>query len=314
MAFMTKTHRKSNITDNQKYSDFLSIQYLPVWLAIGLLWLLTRLPFPILLSVGRIIGRLAFVAAKKRRHICEVNIKLCFPSLSDKERGEMTKKVFVSYGQGLVESAYSWLGNVEKLRNQVTFKGLEHVYKAQAEGKGILMVGGHFAILDFAGGLLGLEQSYHVVQRDHDNPLFNYFMTSSRKRHAAACIARKDLRGMVRALKKGDIVWYAPDQDSGRKNSVFVPFFNVPTATITGTSGLALLSKAVVIPVFYYRDEQGHYHIEFSAPLNIPSGNEEHDAIQFNQWLESKIREQPEQYFWLHKRFKTRPMGDPSFY
>ena len=176
------------------------------------------------------------------------------------------------------------------------------------------MVGGHFAFLDFAGGLLGLEQTYHVVQRDHDNPLFNYFMTTSRNRHATACIARKDLRGMVRALKKGDIVWYAPDQDSGRKNSVFVPFFDIPTATITGTSGLASLSKAVVIPVFYYRDTKGQYHIEFSAPLAIPSGNDEQDAEQFNQWLESKVREQPEQYFWLHKRFKTRPVGDNSFY
>jgi len=311
---MTNNHRKSNITEHQKYSDFLSIRYLPVWLVIGFLWLLTRLPFPILLSLGRAIGRIAYHVAKKRRHVCEVNIKLCFPERSDQARKIMTKKIFISYGQGLVESAYSWLGNVEKLSSKVTFKGLEHVSQAQKDKRGILMVGGHFAILDFAGGLLGLEQAYHIVQRDHDNPLFNYFMTTSRNRHAKACIARKDLRGMVRALKEGDTVWYAPDQDSGRKNSVFVPFFNIPTATITGTSGLASLSGAAVIPVFYYRDDQGHYHIEFSAPLEIPTGNVEQDAIQFNQWLETRILEQPEQYFWLHKRFKTRPVGEPSFY
>lgn len=311
---MATNHRQSNRIDNLSYRQFIRLGYLPLWCLLGLFWLLTRLPFSVLLVLGRGIGRLAHRVLTRRRHICATNIALCFPHLSAEQQNALVKKTFVSFGQGIMESAYAWSRDTTKLAGLTTISGLEHIAEAQQAGKGVLLVGGHFALIDLASGLLGNVQDFYAVQRDHDNPLFNLWMTKARLKSAKGCVARKDLRGMLQVLKSGEVLWYAPDQDYGRRDSVFIPFFNVATATITGTSRLAKMTHAVVVPVAFYRKSDGHYCIELSAPLAIPSDDHAADALVFNQWLEQQIERFPEQYLWLHKRFKTRPEGEASLY
>lgn len=312
---MKLSQRNSAITEQQRYSQFLHPKYWSTWLMLAGLWLLTRLPFSMQMWIGRMLGRLSYWLVKSRRHICEVNIRLCFPEKTSQEQQQLVKQTFISYGQGMMETAMSWFRNNKGFADRVTFVGQEHMQQALDSGHGVLMIGGHFSTLDFGGALMGLEYEYDIVHRYLDNPLFNLFMNRTRSRYVNNAIARKDVRGMIKALRKGHILWYAPDQDYGRRDSVFVPFMGVSTATITGTSRLAQMGKAKVVPVVYTRNPDNRtYQIEFKPPLNIPSGDDVEDARLFNQWLEEQVRKYPDQYLWLHKRFKTRPEGEASVY
>lgn len=312
---MPLDNRNSEIAYQQSYSEFLHPKYWPTWGVIASLWMLTRLPYGWQMAIGRLLGKLSYRLLKSRRHVAEVNIRLCFPEKSPAEQTKLVKDVFLSYGQGLMETAMSWCRSNRMFADKVEFHGCEHLDKALAEGNGILMIGGHFTILDLAGALMGLKYQYDIVHRHNDNPLFNLFMTRSRSGYVNYCVARKDVRGMIRSLRDGRILWYAPDQDYGRKESIFVPFMGVQTATITATSRLAKAGKAVVIPTTFVRlpDNQG-YRIDYYPPLDIPTGDDAQDAIFFNQWLEQQVRKYPDQYLWLHKRFKTRPEGEPGVY
>lgn len=305
--------RNSAIVQQQKYSDFLAPQYWSVWLGIVAMWLIARLPYAAQMALGNILGAVIYRLAKSRRSVCEVNLKRCFPELSVIERQALVKKTFKSYAQGTVETAMAWVRPNQWFAKRVDFSGLEHLSAAAERGQGVLLVGAHFAMLDLAGALLGLKLDFDFVQRPHNNKLFNLFMTRSRERFMNTCVANKDTRGMLRVLKKGRVLWYAPDQDYGRKASVFVPFFGVSTATVTATSKLAAMAKAAVIPISYVRDN-GRYKVTIHSPLDIPSGDEIQDAASFNSWLEGIVRKYPEQYLWLHKRFKTRPEGEAKFY
>ena len=194
--------------------------------------------------------------------------------------------------------------------------GLEHIQQAEANKQGILLLGGHYAILDLAGALTAPHLSnLDTVHREHNNPLLNAIQTQSRLRFCSQTLSRFDIRGVIRNLRKGRTVWYAPDQDYGRKNSVFAPFFGVPAASLVSTAKIARISKAAVIPISYFRESDGSYHIYFSPALeDFPSDDEVSDATRINQIIEREIRRHPAQYLWLHRRFKTRPKGEASVY
>lgn len=305
----------SHVTDRYQYSDFLAPRYWGSWLFIGMMHLLGRLPAGARIGLARVLTPVTLKVAASRRRVAERNLALCFPEKTDEQRQYLLRETFFANLLGLLETARAWVGPLAPLQHHVRWEGLEHLDAARDAGQGVLMVGGHFAILDLAGGLFGLIRDYDLVYRKHDDPLLNYFMTRSRERFCGNTLARKDMRGMIRSLKSGRIVWYAPDQDYGRKASTFVPFFNIPTATVTMTSKLAKVTNARVIPVFFYREASNRdYVARFGPPLPIPSGDEDADAAAFNAWLETCVRERPEQYLWLHKRFKTRPEAEPSFY
>lgn len=307
--------RDSRVTDRFRYRNFLAPRYWGAWLFIGFMHCIGRLSESGRMRVARWLTPVLMVAVRSRRHVADRNLKLCFPELSEAEHRNLLKRSFFSYILGMLETARSWVKPMEPMRNNVRWEGLEHLDAAQQQGKGVLLVGGHFTILDMAGALFGLIREYDLIYRKHDNELLNYFMTRSRERWCSRSIARRDMRGLIRSLREGRIVWYAPDQDYGRKASTFVPFFNIPTATVTMTTKLAKSSGAAVVPVFFYRDQDpSRYVARFEPALPIPSGDEDADARVFNEWLEAKVREQPEQYLWLHKRFKTRPQGEPSVY
>ncbi|MAM57633.1 MAG: lipid A biosynthesis acyltransferase [Salinicola sp.] len=291
-------------------------RYWGAWLGIGLMRAGALLPWRLKLALGRGIGLLTWKLAKRRRHITDTNLALCFPELDDRQRAELVRKTFVANGIGILETATGWCRDPEHLRHRVTFRGTEHMERAMARGKGALIIGIHFSTLDLGGALHSLFFPADVVYRPHDNPVFEDFMTRARRGIFGAAIDRHDLRGVVRRIKAGHAVWYSPDQDFGREASVFAPFFGVPAASIKLTAKIARMTGAPVMPLMFHRNPDNRtYTLEYLPPLeNFPSGDDVADAAQVNAFIEQAIRRHPEQYLWLHRRFKTRPPGDSSFY
>ncbi|MET0356116.1 MAG: lipid A biosynthesis acyltransferase, partial [Cellvibrio sp.] len=220
-----------------------------------------------------------------------------------------------SAGKAIVESALALWGPVSKLKNRYTITGLEHIEAAQARGQGVLMVGCHFTTLDIAGRMLAFHVKYDMLYRKDPNPLLAYKLVSAREGFAGSAIIKSDTRQLIRNLRQGNVVWYAPDQDFGPRHSVFAPFFGVQTATVVGTARIAKMGQAAVISFFHYRDENNHYRIEIGPPLeNFPTGDDVADATRINHMIETAVAKQPEQYLWVHRRFKTRPPGEPDVY
>ncbi len=292
--------------------EFRSPRYWPTWAGIGLLWLSARMPYPVQLGIGRSIGWLMYLFGRDRRHITAVNLRLCFPELSPEHRSQLVCKTFMSNGIGLIETAQAWFRGPEALRDRVELQGRENLDKALEQGKGAILLGAHFTTLDLGGALLSLYQDIDVMYRRHKNPLFDAVMKRGREKLYGAAFERKEVRGVLRSLKKNRAVWYAPDQDYGAKHSVFAPLFGISAATITGTTRFAQMSGAPVVPFSHFRKEDGSGYILRIHPAleNFPTGDEVEDATRVNRWLEQEIRTHPDQYMWLHRRFKTRPPGE----
>ncbi|WP_110643830.1 LpxL/LpxP family Kdo(2)-lipid IV(A) lauroyl/palmitoleoyl acyltransferase [Salinicola sp. CPA57] len=291
-------------------------RYWGAWLGIGLMRTGAMLPWRLKLALGRGFGLLTWKLARRRRHITDTNLSLCFPELDGQQRAELVKKTFIANGIGVLETATGWCRDPEHLRHRVTFRGTEHMERAMAQGKGALIIGIHFSTLDLGGALHSLFFPADVVYRPHDNPVFEDFMTRARRNIFGAAIDRHDLRGVVRRIKSGHAVWYSPDQDFGREVSVFAPFFGVSAASIKLTAKIARMTGAPVMPLMFHRNPDDRtYTLEYLPPLeNYPSGDDVADAAQVNAFIEQAIRRRPEQYLWLHRRFKTRPPGEESFY
>jgi KDO2-lipid IV(A) lauroyltransferase len=291
--------------------QFIAPRYWLTWVALGLMWLVAHLPFPLQIRMGQLLGLLSYYFAGERRHVCEVNLRLCFPQLSQSEQRRLVKQTFISNGIGLIEICIAWYRNPEGFRERVTVSGMENLEKAIARGKGVLLVCAHFTTLEIGGFLLSLFQKMDVTYRPNKNPLFDAAMYNGRLRHYPGVIERKDVRTTIRNLKQGRVVWYAPDQDYGAKHSVFVPFFGITAATITATSRFAGATDSAVVFFSHYRKQDNSgYHLELSPMLeHFPSGDPEKDAITINELVEEAVRKQPDQYLWLHKRFKTQAAG-----
>ncbi|OHV10651.1 LpxL/LpxP family Kdo(2)-lipid IV(A) lauroyl/palmitoleoyl acyltransferase [Kushneria phosphatilytica] len=296
--------------------SFAHPRYWPMWGMIALMRLGAWLPWRMRLGLGRLIGELAWRLARRRRHITETNLRLCFPELSERELARLVRRTFHSNGVGIFETATGWCRDPEHMRHRVTFLGAEHMEAAKARGKGVLIIGIHFSTLDLGGALHSLFFDADVVYRPHDNPLFERFMTRARRRIFGAAIDRHDLRGVVRRIRGGHAVWYSPDQDFGRESSVFAPFFGIDAASITLTARIARMTGAPVMPLVFHRNPDDYtYTLEYLPALeNFPSGDDVADAAQVNAFIEQAIRRHPDQYLWLHRRFKTRPKGENGFY
>ncbi|AFT68938.1 Lipid A biosynthesis lauroyl (Or palmitoleoyl) acyltransferase subfamily [Alloalcanivorax dieselolei B5] len=277
-------------------------------MGLALFWLIGQLPWDLLLALGRGIGHVAWWLARKRRHIAVTNLRLCFPELSDTEREALARKVMVSTGEALMEMAGSFHNRRIDLGQRLSVTGLEHLEAARERGQGVLLLGMHFNSIDVGSRLLGKFFTFSAVYRPNDNPLLDHLITEGRGTWIKHSVDRRDLRQTVRLLRQGEVVWYAPDQDYGTEHAVFAPFFDVPAATITATSRIARLGKAAVIPCAHYRLPGGRYKIEFGEPLpDFPSGDDEADSALINRTIEHYVRKHPEQYLWVHKRFKHQP-------
>ncbi|MCP4698920.1 MAG: LpxL/LpxP family Kdo(2)-lipid IV(A) lauroyl/palmitoleoyl acyltransferase [Gammaproteobacteria bacterium] len=295
---------------------FLAPRYWPVWLARGLLWSVTRLPYAWQMRIGQWLGWAAGYLAKRRRHIAKVNLKLCFPELNDAERESLLRRHFVSVGKGMIEFALAWWGPDTKLRSLGRVEGLEYLQQALRRGKGVILLSAHFCSLEIGTRYLLMHQAVHGVYRPHENPLIEHMMHQIRETHVEKAIPRDAIREMIRSLKGNNPIWFAPDQNYGHKNSVFADFFGVPAATTTATARLARISGASVVPFFVRRLShcQGYMVTLLPALKDFPATSERESAEQINQVIEEAVRKAPEQYLWIHRRFKDRPAGCEEVY
>ena len=296
---------------------YLAPRYWPVWLGLGLMKIMAMLPFRWQLAMGRQIGYWIGRIAKRRRRIAQINLGLCFPELSQSEQAALLEAHFEALGIGLFETAMAWWGSDAKLQGLARVEGVEHLQRAVASGKGVILLTGHFTMLEIAARFITWHQPFHAMYRSHKNPLYESVMRRERERRIRLPpLPHEDIRGLLRALKKGRAVWYAPDQNHGLRNSIFVPVFGVSACTIMATSRLAAMSGAAVVPYFPKRlpGTAGYEVVILPALADFPSQDVEADTRRINQLLEQYIRQAPAQYLWVHRRFKTQPAGTPSPY
>ena len=289
-----------------------------LWLGLGVLWLVVQLPYQWQLGIGRLLGSVMYRVAGDRRRIAARNLELCFPEKPPAEREMLLKQNFASTGIAFFEMAMSWWWSKPRLAKLAHVEGLEHLKQAQREGKGVILMAFHFTTLEIGAALLGQQLTIDGMYREHKNPLFDFVQRRGRERHNLDSLAveRDDVRGMLKLLRSGRAIWYAPDQDYGAKQSIFVPLFGIQAATVTATSKFAKLGKAQVVPFTQQRLADGSgYKLVIHPPLDdFPGESDEADCLRINQWVERAIRECPEQYLWAHRRFKTRPPGEPKLY
>lgn len=293
-------------------------RYWLTWVGFGLWYALALLPYRLQCRLGRGLGWLLYRFALRRRQIARCNLDLCFPDWPESKREAVTREIMASVGIAFFETGIAWFWPKSRLQRLYSLEGLEHLQAAQQAGVGVLLMAFHFTHIDIGAKLLGLSFSIDGSYRPHNNPVYDYIQRSGRERHSMGgqAFPREDVRGMVKALRNGRAIWYAPDQDYGPKHSIFVPLFGIPAATVTATSQLARLGKAQVIAFTQTRRaDGGGYHLKVYPPLeHFPSGDEVADTLRINQFVEARIREQPEQYLWVHRRFKSRPEGEPDLY
>ncbi len=297
-----------------RYRDLVRFKYIPTWILLGFIQLAGLIPLRMHRYLGYAAGKLLLVLIPGRRHVCEINLKKCFPEKSEAEIQSILKKAYTMYGMSILQTAFSWTRDSKQLENHFKIEGLDSLVLAQHKGRGVLLLGAHFALLEMAGCLLNRYVQFDMLQRINDNPLLNLYITRARERFVVKLIARHNIRHLIKRLKGGNIVCYFPDQDLDSKDSIFVPFFNIETATITATSKILKLTQSEVFGAYFYYDPVENIFVIQLEPIPIPTGDQVEDACIYNRWVEERIRRTPEQYFWLHKRFKTRPNGEASFY
>lgn len=298
-------------------ASFLHPRYWLTWFGLGVLFLLVQLPYPVLYRLGNWLGRTSMRFLKRRVSITRRNLELCFPNLDKAQIERRIVSNFESLGMGLFETGMAWFWSDKRVKRWFDVSGLNHLKMAQQDKQGVLVIGVHFMSLELGGRAMGLCQPMMAMYRPHNNKAMEFVQTWGRMRSNKAMLDRKDLRGMVHALKKGEAVWFAPDQDYGPRGSVFAPLFAVDqAATTSGTYMLARLAKPALITVVLVRkDKAKGYDLVIQPALqDYPIDNEMAAAAYMNRVVEKEIMRAPDQYLWLHRRFKTRPAGAPSLY
>lgn len=297
--------------------SFLLPQFWGIWIAIIFLMILAILPWAVQHRLAASIGNSAFKYLKSRRKTTLRNLEVCFPEWSEQQLLENARQVFVDQMIGIFETLNAWY-SPKWFKNRVTIEGLEHIQNAQAEGKGVLLLGTHSTLLDAGGYLCSQFFEPDVVYRPQNNPLLDMLIVRCRATIYANQIDHDDMRGLIRNLKNGHAIWYSPDQDFGLKQGVMAPFFGTPAATVTAHRRLLKISKAAAVPLYFYRDgdiSNPQYHVLIEPALdNFPSEDEFADAVRTNKVIENQLRIAPTQYMWFHRRFKTRPQGYETIY
>ncbi|MEM9530347.1 MAG: LpxL/LpxP family Kdo(2)-lipid IV(A) lauroyl/palmitoleoyl acyltransferase [Pseudomonadota bacterium] len=294
----------------------LAPRYWPVWIGFGFLYLWHLLPWPVAMAAGRRLGGLLRLGLKSRVKVTRRNLELCFPEATEAEREQMLKETFESVGCMLPEAGFAWFGSQRRINRLSSVTGTEYLDQAQAEGQGVLLLAAHFTTLEIGGRIICRhdKESKAAIYREHSNPALEYLVRKYRSGYAGTCFNRNETRGAVRHLRRGRLLWYAPDQDYERGQSLFLPFFGIQAYTSTSAHQLATLGRARVLTVRQRRTRQG-YELAIEPPLaGIPGPNVEEDCARINEVMERIIREAPTQYLWLHRRFKNRPEGEASLY
>ena len=297
-------------------SDYLAPKYWPMWSLLALLRLVTLLPYRAQMSVGRMLGRLVYILTGSRKRVVDINLARCFPEKSPAERNRIKRACYRNIGISLIEMAICWWWPADRLRGLVEIEGRHHVDEALARNQGVILLTGHFTSLEIGARLLALFMPVQVMYRTQRNLLFDSYLFTRRSSYFVNTVSRKNTRQLIRGIRQGVPTWYAPDQDFRRERNVFAPFMGIATATITATSRLAQSSGAAILPYYPERKADGSgYVLHIAAPLaDFPAGDDATDAAAVNRSIENWVRRDPENYLWIHQRFKTRPDGEADFY
>jgi KDO2-lipid IV(A) lauroyltransferase len=296
-------------------SDFLHPRHWPTWLGYGLLRIFALLPYRPMMALGRGIGRLSMRLPVKRRRITDINLALCFPERDQGARDALAGEHGAALGMGMMDFAIAWWWSDSRLYPWVDIEGREHVERAMAAGNGVIFLTAHFTSIEISGRLLSGLCTALPMYRPNNNPLLEVLMVRNRERHVERVIPRQDVRLMLRTLRQGKGVWFAPDQNFGAKGSVFAPFFGIPASTNTSLRRFVEMTGAAVVPFVVLRRPDGRYRMIIEPPLEgYPSDDPVDDAARYNQLVEAWVREAPEQYSWVHRRFKKRPEGEAKIY
>jgi KDO2-lipid IV(A) lauroyltransferase len=284
--------------------------------ALGLVWLLRLLPLQLLVPLGRGLGFLLYLLGRERREVALTNLKLCFPQWSEIERRRVGRAHFQAFGRSVLEHGILWWSSKARVQRLVRVEGIEH-WQAAA-GRPVILLAPHFIGLDMGGVRLGSEYRIVSVYSRQKDPTFDAALYSGRTRFVMPELysRQEGVRSVVKALRRGLPFYYLPDMDYGSRDSIFVAFFGVRAATITGLSRIARLAGAIVVPAVTRQlpGAAGYALTFYPAWRDFPSNDVERDTRRMNAFIEERVLEMPEQYYWLHKRFKTRPPGEPRFY
>lgn len=290
--------------------------YWPCWLIVGLLRLLTHLPYRSQIFLGKVLGGVIYVLGRSARRIARINLDLCFPDWPQARKQKLLRQSFEALGIGVMEAVLGWWGSAQKLEGLLEVKGEAYLLEALGSGRGVMILGAHYTTIQIAGRLMALRYPIGVMFRPNKIGFVNFLIQGLMKKHYHLALEKEEVRGMLRALKQGHAIWYAADLSPKRRNAAFVSFFGIPTATLKGIAQFPKLTKAVVLPVSHIRKDDGSgYEVSFHPPFeNFPSENLEFDLQRANDFIETQIRKKPEQYLWIYKRFKTRPAGEKKLY
>jgi len=285
-----------------------------MWLGLGVFRLLSELPWSVQRGFAKILGTLFYHVLPIRRHVVFVNLRLCFPEKSDSEIKSIARAHYQSLALGLFETCCGWWATVNRLPPH-RIVGREHLEAAIASGKGVVLLTAHFTTLELCARMMNEQFSLGCLYRDPNNPVLAAQMRVQRERHVSIAIHFDDLKGLIRALRSGHAIWYAPDQGKRTKLSEILPFFGVPAITNTATGKLAAMTGSPVVPYFARREADSSYTLTVLPALEaFPTNDANADAVRINQLIEQHIRVAPEQYLWVHKRFKARGAGYAEVY
>ncbi len=283
-------------------------------LVLGFMWLAHFLPLPAIAAIGNFIGSALFWLIPERRRVTRINLALCFPAMEAGRREKLARAHFRAFVRAFFDRGILWWARRERIERLVRFEGMEHL--KSLEGKRVIVFAPHFVGFDAALQRLSMESRTAVMYSRQKDPLFDRLMYTGRARFGLELSPRQGgIRHALRAIRSGALYYYLPDLDFGPRGAVFVPFFGVPAATVVGLSYIARSTGASVVPCVTRMLPRGGYVATlYPAWSGFPSGDDAADARRMNAFIEERVLEMPEQYHWLHKRFKTRPDGEPKFY
>lgn len=294
----------------------LAPRYWLTWVGLGVLRLVAFLPFPALLALGRLLGLGLRHLPTSFTRIARRNLELCLPELSGEEREALLREHFASLGVGLLEIPLAWWSSPARLARLVRIEGAEHLQAAVARGRGVILLTAHFTPMEMAGRALASVAPVGFLYRPTRNEVLAYALSRYRCGFGAHPIPKDDIRAFISALKHEECVWYAPDQSYRNKGAQMVPWFGIPAATNTLTSRLARMTGAPVLPYFFHRlpGAQGYRAVIYPPFSDFPSEDPAADTERFNRLIEAQVRLVPEQYLWIHRRFKGLSQDYPDYY
>lgn len=297
-------------------SDYFHPRYWLSWFGFGFLRLISLLPLPVIAMLGSSLGAIVFQLMRSRRTIAIANLAACFPEQSSRQHRATAKRCFQLIGTTTLSMGVNWWASPKRLNRLVSYEGKNHYEDALAQGRNIILLAPHAIALEMGALLLSTERPMITMYQHTRKKLLNDFVKAKRGRFEGVLVERREpLRGLLKLIRAGNPFYYLPDQDAGDKG-IFVPFFGTEASTFSMLSKFAKVGNAVVLPVYTHILPKGAgWHVVIGEALeNYPSGDEFDDTARMNQVIESMVSSAPEQYFWVHKRFKTRPAGADRFY